>query len=73
MDPLHDDRTVPAAPPPCWYEVVDHQPTMGRCPRACNGSPVASELMADRSRRTYCEAHWYWRRRDTPTAVMQRL
>jgi len=58
--------------PECWYAESSHQPTMGRCPRACNGAPVASELMTGGGRRVYCEAHWYWRLQDAPTALLNR-
>jgi hypothetical protein len=56
----------------CWYVSPSHQPSMG-CPRQCNGAPVASELITGGGRRLYCESHWYWRKRDAPTALLQRL
>ena len=65
-----------APPPPtheCWYDDLAHRPPSSRCPRHCNGAPVASEFFARESRRFYCEAHWYWRRRDAPDALLQRI
>ena len=57
----------------CWYTTESHRPESDTFPRDCNGAPVASERMPDRSQHLYCEAHWYWRHRDVPAALLTRL
>ena len=71
---LSAPKETPQPPSPaCWYEVATHRPTMGNCPRVCNGAPAASEIFSGEGRRLYCEAHSYWRRTDAPRALVRRF
>jgi hypothetical protein len=64
------DTTSSAA---CWYRDPKHRPTIGWCPADCNGPNAYSERAGDGSKRLYCEAHAYWRRKTIGMPIVRRM
>jgi hypothetical protein len=73
--PDTDTDTAPVSTPDgdCWYLDPGHRPSIGWCPRRCNGPPTHSERAATGDQLLYCEAHAYWRRKTIRVAAVRRL
>lgn len=57
----------------CWYGDPVHRPTIGWCPRSCNGPVTHSERAGHGDQLFYCEAHAYWRRKTIALPLVWRI
>jgi hypothetical protein len=56
----------------CWYRDTAHRPTIGWCPRSCNGPTTYSERAGNGDDLRYCEAHADWRRKTIRLPLVRR-